>query len=159
MGKCWKLVSTIALKKVSWAREFVKVSYWVPKEQNGSRVAKIALRGPKSESLLYLSNYDSVRPENWQILISNWYNSFRKGFVGYGFRQNGLLGTKWAKNRRIKAQNIVKTLKSNFISAHTTLWGAKISKCWAMIVTVNWMFTKLVLIVPKSSEYFLMFGH
>ena len=53
------------------------------------------LGGPKSENPLYLSNYDSVGPKNWD-----------------------------------------------------------------MVVTVTWiMFTKLILVLPNSSEYFLMFGH
>ena len=61
------------------------------------RVAKRALRGPKSENQLYLNNYDSIRPKNWQMLRTNWYNCFRKDFMGYRVRKNWLLGAKGAK--------------------------------------------------------------
>ena len=47
----------------------------------GIRGAKIAVKqqkgpkgGLKSENLLYLSNYDSIRPKNWQMLKTNWCN-------------------------------------------------------------------------------------
>ena len=70
----------------------------------GAKGAKIAveqqkgpLEGPKSENQLYLSNYDSIRPKNWQMLRTNWYNCFRKGFMGYRVRKNWLLGAKGAK--------------------------------------------------------------
>ena len=48
------------------------------RRKNISRVAKRALGGPKSENLLYLSNYDSTRPKNWQILKPNWYIALEK---------------------------------------------------------------------------------
>ena len=70
----------------------------------GTEGAKIAVKqqkgplgGPKSENLLYLSNYDSIRPKNWQMLRTNWYNCFRKDFMGYRVCKNQLLGTKGAK--------------------------------------------------------------
>ena len=52
---------------------------------------------PKSENPLYLSNYDYVRPKNQQMLRTNWYNCFRKGFIGKRVRKNWLLGAKGAK--------------------------------------------------------------
>ena len=33
IGKCWELIGTIALKEVLWAIKFLKISYWMPKEQ------------------------------------------------------------------------------------------------------------------------------
>ena len=70
----------------------------------GAKGAKIAVKkqkqpkgGPKSENQLHLSNYDSIRPKNWQMLRMNWYNCFIKGFIGYRVRTNWLLGTKVAK--------------------------------------------------------------
>ena len=70
----------------------------------GSEGAKIAVEqqkgpkgDPKSENLLYLSNYDSTRPKNWQMFRPNWYNYFRKGFMGHGFCKNRLLGMEGAK--------------------------------------------------------------
>ena len=78
IGKFWYLNGTIALKKVLWALDYVKIGYWASKAQNSSRVAKRALGGPKSENLLYLSNYDSTRTKNWTMLIPNWYNCFKK---------------------------------------------------------------------------------
>ena len=65
--------------------------------KNSSQVAKRAQGGPKSENLPYLSNNDSIRPKNWQILRTNWYNIFRKGFMGYSFCKNWLLSTEGEK--------------------------------------------------------------
>ena len=55
----------------------------------GAKGAEIAVKkqkepkgGPKSENQLYLSNYDFLRPKNWQMLRTNWYICFRKGFMG-----------------------------------------------------------------------------
>ena len=53
--------------------------------------------GPKSENLLYLSNHDSTRAKNWQMLRTNWYNCFRKSLMGHRFCKNWLLGTEGAK--------------------------------------------------------------
>ena len=53
--------------------------------------------GPKSENLLCLSNYDSVRSKNWQMLRTNWYNCFKKGFMGYRVCKKWLLVTEGAK--------------------------------------------------------------
>ena len=75
-------------KKLAIGRQRSKIS---------NQVAKRAQRGPKSENPLYLSNYDSVRPRNWQMLRTNWYKCFRKGFIGYRVRRNWLLGAKGAK--------------------------------------------------------------
>ena len=33
IGKCWELIGTIALEKVLWAIDFVKIGYWALKEQ------------------------------------------------------------------------------------------------------------------------------
>ena len=33
IGKCCKQIGTIALEKVLWGIEFIKIGYWVPKEQ------------------------------------------------------------------------------------------------------------------------------
>ena len=67
----------------------------------GAKIAveqqKGPLGGPKSENLLYLNNYDSTRPKNWQMLRTNWYNCFRKGFMGHRFCKNWLLGIEGAK--------------------------------------------------------------
>ena len=70
----------------------------------GAKGAKLAVEqqkgpsgGPKSENQLYLSNYDSVRPKNLQMLRTNWYNCFRKDFMGYRVRQNWLMDAKGAK--------------------------------------------------------------
>ena len=30
IGKCWELIDTINLEKVSWALDFVKIGYWAP---------------------------------------------------------------------------------------------------------------------------------
>ena len=97
MGKCRGPIGTIALEIVLRTIEFVKISYWALKEQKNSREAKRALMGSKSENLLYLSKYDYIRPKNWQILRTNWYNCFRKGFMGYSFCKSWLLGTEGAK--------------------------------------------------------------
>ena len=67
------------------------------RRKNSSQVAKRAQGGPKSENLPYLSNYDSIRPKNWQMLRTNWYNIFRKGFMGYKVCKNRLLVTEEAK--------------------------------------------------------------
>ena len=32
-GKCCELIGTIALEKVLWAMDFVKIGYWAPKAQ------------------------------------------------------------------------------------------------------------------------------
>ena len=32
--KCLELIGKIALEKVLWAIEFVKIGFWAPKEQN-----------------------------------------------------------------------------------------------------------------------------
>ena len=66
-------------------------------EEIAVKKQKETKRGPKSENQLYLSNYDSLRPKNWQMWITNWYNRFRKGFMGCRVRKNKLLGTKGAK--------------------------------------------------------------
>ena len=67
--------------------------------KNSSRDAKrLPNGGLKSENPLYLSNYDTIRSKNWQMLRTNWYNCFRKGFMGYIVRKNWLLGTKGAKS-------------------------------------------------------------
>ena len=84
---------------VLWAIDFVKIGYLALKEQ------KIAVEmqkrlpngGLKSENPLYLSNYDTIRSKNWQMLRTNWYNCFRKGFMGYSFCKNCLFGTEGAK--------------------------------------------------------------
>ena len=66
--------------------------------KNSSRDAKrVPNGGLKSENPLYLSNYDTIRSKNWQMLRTNWYNCFRKGFMGYSFCKNCLLGTEGAK--------------------------------------------------------------
>ena len=46
---------------------------------------------------IFLKIYDTVRSKNWQMLRTNWYKIFRKGFMGYSFCKNCLLGTKGAK--------------------------------------------------------------
>ena len=33
IGKCWELIGTIAIEKVLWAIDFVKIGYWAPKAQ------------------------------------------------------------------------------------------------------------------------------
>ena len=33
IGKCWELIGKIALEKVLWAIDFVKIGYWAPKAQ------------------------------------------------------------------------------------------------------------------------------
>ena len=40
------------------------------------------------ENLLYFSKHDSIRPKNWHMSRTNWYNCFRKGFMGYRFCKN-----------------------------------------------------------------------
>ena len=66
--------------------------------KNSSRDAKrLPNGGLKSENPLYLSNYDTIRSKNWQMLRTNWYNCFRKGFMCYSFCKNCLFGTEGAK--------------------------------------------------------------
>ena len=43
------------------------------------------------------ANYDSLRPKNLQMLRTNWYNCFRKGFMGCRVGKNWLFGTEGAK--------------------------------------------------------------
>ena len=33
MDKLWEIIGTIALEKVLWTIEFIKIGYWAPKEQ------------------------------------------------------------------------------------------------------------------------------
>ena len=47
--------------------------------------------------LHFLKIYDTIRSKNWQMLRTNWYKNFRKGFMSYSFCKNCLLGTKGAK--------------------------------------------------------------
>ena len=47
--------------------------------------------------LHFLKIYDTIRSKNWQMLRTNWYKIFRKGFMSYSFCKNCLLGTKGAK--------------------------------------------------------------
>ena len=77
----------------------VKIAYWAPKEQKYQSSSKKGPQGcPKSENQLYLNYYDTMRPKNWQMLRTNWYNYFRNTFRGYNrVRQNYLLGAKGAK--------------------------------------------------------------
>ena len=65
--------------------------------KNSGRVAKRALKGSKIRKSIYLSNYDSIRPKNWQMLRTNWYNYLRKSFKGYRVYKNWLFGAKGAK--------------------------------------------------------------
>ena len=73
----------------------VKIAYWAPKEQKYQSSSKKGSQGgPKSENQLYLNNYDTIRPKNWQMLRTNWYNYFSDTFMGYRVHQNCLLGAK-----------------------------------------------------------------
>ena len=70
----------------------------------GAKGAKISVgskkgsqRGPKSENLLYLSMYDSIRPKNWQMLRTNWYNCFRKVLLAIEFVKIGYWAPKAQK--------------------------------------------------------------
>ena len=77
------LIGTIALEKVLQAIYFVKIGYWAPKEQKQQSTSKKGPKegGTKSEKRLS-QEYDSVRPRNWQMLRTNWYNCFKRGFMG-----------------------------------------------------------------------------
>ena len=54
IGKCRELVDIIALEKVLWAIDFVKIGCWAPRSKNSSRLAKMGLKGSKT-CLLYTS--------------------------------------------------------------------------------------------------------
>ena len=67
----------------------------------GTESAKIAVeqqKGPKGVQNSAISEqFDSKRPKNWQMLRPNWYNCFKKSFIGHRFCKNWLLGTKGDK--------------------------------------------------------------
>ena len=68
------------------------------KEQKLKSSSKIGPKGVPNQKSCYISAiFGSPRPKNWQMLRTNWYNSFIKGFMYYKVRKNWLLGAKGAK--------------------------------------------------------------
>ena len=94
------MLKPIALKKVLWAIEFVKIGYWAPKGQKQqSDRKKGSLGGPKSENPLYLSNYENTRSKNWQIVRTSWYNCLKKVLWAIEFVKIGYWATKAQKQQ------------------------------------------------------------
>ena len=46
IGKCYELIDTVNLEKVSWALDFVKIRYWPSKAQQLQSSSK---KGPKGD--------------------------------------------------------------------------------------------------------------
>ena len=47
IAKCWEPIGTIALEKVLWDKDFVKIGYWAPKEQSSSKKGPMGIQNPK----------------------------------------------------------------------------------------------------------------
>ena len=86
--------------------------------------------------MVFLSNNDSTRPKNLQILRNNRLNQFRKSFMGLRFCKKWLSGTKGAKIsvEEQKGSQGVQNQKICYISAIMTLQGPK---NWQILIP-NW---------------------
>ena len=69
IGKYWELIGTIALEKVLWAIDFVKIGYWAPKAKKHQSSSKKDPKGVQNQKVCYISAIMTTRPKNWQILI------------------------------------------------------------------------------------------
>ena len=55
IGKCSDLIGKIALEKVLWAIDFVKIGYWAPKAQKYQSNSKRGPKGVQNQKICYIS--------------------------------------------------------------------------------------------------------